>query len=125
MKQIFGVSDLHSKRTLFIALFFCAKELNRVRKAALAYGFYEVFQCLSEMLSKELVQSGSTYSPECLFQLTHVIQCLNSNEYKNIRKDIQPITAASIQPHQHKQQQQQQKHAQPPTGHGFNQRRQK
>lgn len=70
--------------------FLLFKELNRVRRAALTFGFYELFQGLSKMLDRELHHFANSYNNEATFQLTHVIKCLNSNEFKDFRKDIQP-----------------------------------
>jgi len=66
-----------------------------VRKAALSFGFYEVFDGLSRMLERELtsMSTSNNLNPETLLQLTHCINCLRSVEYRDYRKDIQPFVA--------------------------------
>ncbi len=64
-----------------------------MRKAALSYGFYEVFQTMGEVLHKELLNPTNNYPLEVQQQLAHVITCLAMNEYKDFRKDIQPYVA--------------------------------
>ena len=61
-----------------------------MRKAALTFGFYELFQGLSKMFERELTSSSSSYNAETTAQLTHVIRCLNLPEFRDYRKDIQP-----------------------------------
>ncbi|RMZ94295.1 von Willebrand factor A domain-containing 9 [Brachionus plicatilis] len=68
------------------------KELNRVRKAAITFGIYELFQGLSRMFERELVNSANSYNAEASAQLGHVIRCLNLPEHKDYRRDIQPWT---------------------------------
>lgn len=75
-----------------LALFY--KELNRARKAALSFGFYELFEAMALMLERELANIATTQTnanPETILQLSHCINCLRSNEYKDFRKDIQPF----------------------------------
>ncbi len=69
-----------------------------MRKAALSYGFYEVFHCLSEILAKELTSSGSSYTPEIRNQLNIVIHYLR-NDNTMLREEIQPIMQpTAVQP---------------------------
>jgi len=72
--------------------------LNKVRKAALSFGFYEVFDGLARMLERELasMSTSSNLNPETLLQLTHCINCLRSPEYRDYRKDIQPFVANAL-----------------------------
>jgi hypothetical protein len=75
-------------------LSFFYKELNRARRAALSFGFYELFDGIALMLERELANIATTqaYSnPETILQLSHCINCLRSNEYKDYKKDIQPF----------------------------------
>jgi hypothetical protein len=67
------------------------KELNRVRKAALSFGFYELFEGLAQMLQRELNSSNNQNNQELLIQLNHCIYCLRSPEFREFRKDIQPF----------------------------------
>jgi len=67
------------------------KELNRVRKAALSFGFYDLFEGIALMLQRELNNMSSTNNPEILLQLQHCINCLRLPEFKEFRKDISPF----------------------------------
>lgn len=72
------------------------KELNRVRKAALSFGFYELFDGLALMLERELINMNinqGNANPETILQLTHCINCLRSAEFREFKKDIQPFVA--------------------------------
>ncbi|CAF0858318.1 unnamed protein product [Brachionus calyciflorus] len=97
IQKIFrNAKKMHEKMPIFY------KELNRVRKAALTFGFYELFQGLSKMFERELINSASSYNADSTAQLTHVIRCLNSPEYKDFRKDIQPWISQTPQSKGHK-----------------------
>lgn len=61
-----------------------------MRKAALSIGFYSLLHGLKQMLERELVNHGANYTPEATIQITHVINCLNSIEYMDYKKEIQP-----------------------------------
>ncbi len=69
------------------------KELNRVRKAALSFGFYELFEGLAMMLERELSNTNVIANPETILQLSHSINCLRSNDCKDYRKDILPFVS--------------------------------
>ena len=67
------------------------KELNRVRKAALSSGFYDLFEGIAQMLQRELNNISTTNNPETLLQLQHCINCLRLPEFREFRKDIVPF----------------------------------
>jgi hypothetical protein len=76
------------------------KELNRVRKAALTFGFHELFDGLAVILERELIlltTSNTTTNPETILEFTHCINCLRAPEYKDFRKDIQPFVSNAPQ----------------------------
>jgi hypothetical protein len=75
------------------------KELNRVRKAALTFGFHDLFDGLAEILQRELfmLTTSNTANPETILEFTHCINCLRAPEYKDFRKDIQPFVSNAPQ----------------------------
>ena len=66
-----------------------------MRKAALTFGFYELFDGLAVILERELIHLTTTNStnPETILQFTHCINCLRAPEYKDYRKDVQPFVS--------------------------------
>lgn len=65
--------------------------MNRVRRAALSIGFYDLLQGLIKILEREVINYQSLYTPESILQINHCINCLSSIEYFDYRKDIQPF----------------------------------
>ena len=65
------------------------KELNRIRRAALSFGFYELLEGMVEMLQRETIGNNN---PESLLQLNHTIRALKSSEYKEYKNDILPYS---------------------------------
>ncbi|ELU02608.1 hypothetical protein CAPTEDRAFT_229105 [Capitella teleta] len=49
------------------------KELNRVRRAALSFGFYELLESAAQLLERECTQLPGNAHPDAAFQLTHAI----------------------------------------------------
>ena len=47
------------------------KELNRIRKAALSIGFYELLDGVASIFEKECAILPGTAHPECAMQLAH------------------------------------------------------
>ena len=66
--------------------------MNKVRKAALSFGFYELFEGLAQMLQRELNNNSNMNNQELIVQLNHTIYCLRAQEYKEFRKDIIPYS---------------------------------
>ncbi|XP_061036165.1 integrator complex subunit 14 isoform X7 [Eubalaena glacialis] len=52
------------------------KELNRLRKAALAFGFLDLLKGVADMLERECTLLPDTAHPDAAFQLTHAAQQL-------------------------------------------------
>lgn len=73
------------------------KELNKVRKAALSFGFYDLFEGLAQMLNRELNSPSTANNPEVLLELQHCITCLRLPEFKDFRKDIVPFVVNNPQ----------------------------
>lgn len=67
------------------------KELNKVKKAALSLGFYELFDYLALALQREMANIKFESNPESMIQIQHSIECLKSLEYRDSRKEIQPF----------------------------------
>ncbi|KAG7333242.1 hypothetical protein KOW79_003377 [Hemibagrus wyckioides] len=52
------------------------KELNRLRKAALAFGFWDLLKCVAELLDRECTLLPDSAHPDAAFQLSHAAQQL-------------------------------------------------
>uniref|UniRef100_A0A672YAB5 Integrator complex subunit 14 n=1 Tax=Sphaeramia orbicularis TaxID=375764 RepID=A0A672YAB5_9TELE len=52
------------------------KELNRLRKAALAFGFWELLKGVAELLERECTMLPDSAHPDAAFQLSHAAQQL-------------------------------------------------
>lgn len=55
---------------------FCFQELNRLRKAALAFGFWDLLKAVAELLDRERTLLPDSAHPEAAFQLNHASQQL-------------------------------------------------
>jgi len=72
------------------------KELNRLRRAALSFGFMELLEGMSNMLEREcaLLQHNNAHpnSAEAALQLNHAAQSLrNSLRYPDVSQNIMPL----------------------------------
>lgn len=71
-----------AKRSADKAAYFY-KEVNRIRRAAISYGFYDVLFGLADILEREkkVMQADQTKSPNqvMLAHIDHVIRCLRTN----------------------------------------------
>ncbi|KAH8391951.1 hypothetical protein KR215_010727 [Drosophila sulfurigaster] len=73
------------------------KELNRIRRAALALGFVELLEALALLLEKECAQltlNGSV-SSECTLQLQHAATELRKTSNRDIKSTIVPLQKAA------------------------------
>lgn len=52
------------------------KELNRLRKAALAFGFWDLLKGVAELLERECTLLPDSAHPDAAFQLSHAAQQL-------------------------------------------------
>lgn len=66
------------------------KELNRVRKAALSYGFGELLEGLANVLERECTLLPSTAHPDAAIQLQHACEALRNHDKKDFRQNITP-----------------------------------
>ncbi|XP_069851256.1 integrator complex subunit 14 isoform X2 [Dipodomys merriami] len=72
------------------------KELNRLRKAALAFGFLDLLKGVADMLERECTLLPDTAHPDAAFQLTHAAQQLKlastgTSEYAAHDHNITPL----------------------------------
>ncbi|KAG7165110.1 Integrator complex subunit 14-like [Homarus americanus] len=70
---------------------FPLKELNRVRKAALSYGFGELLEGLANVLERECTLLPSTAHPDAAIQLQHAYEALRNHDKKDIRQNVAPL----------------------------------
>ncbi|XP_042857135.1 integrator complex subunit 14-like [Penaeus japonicus] len=67
------------------------KELNRVRRAALSYGFGELLEGLASVLERECTLLPSSASPVAAIQLQHAYKALRNHNKKDFRQNITPL----------------------------------
>uniref|UniRef100_A0A2K5I3I4 Integrator complex subunit 14 n=1 Tax=Colobus angolensis palliatus TaxID=336983 RepID=A0A2K5I3I4_COLAP len=72
------------------------KELNRLRKAALAFGFLDLLKGVADMLERECTLLPDTAHPDAAFQLSHAAQQLKlastgTSEYAAYDQNITPL----------------------------------
>lgn len=66
------------------------KELNRLKKAAVCLGFYELLEGVAQICERECGLLPANVSPDCAIQLTYVAQILRSPECYNVKHIVQP-----------------------------------
>ncbi|KAH8412045.1 hypothetical protein KR222_007525 [Zaprionus bogoriensis] len=72
------------------------KELNRIRRAALALGFVELLEALALLLEKENAQlTLNGASAECTLQLQHAATELRKTSNRDIKSTIVPLQKAT------------------------------
>lgn len=76
--------------------FILFQELNRLRKAALAFGFLDLLKGVADMLERECTLLPDTAHPDAAFQLTHAAQQLKlastgTSEYAGYDHNITPL----------------------------------
>uniref|UniRef100_A0A8C2GRV1 Integrator complex subunit 14 n=1 Tax=Cyprinus carpio TaxID=7962 RepID=A0A8C2GRV1_CYPCA len=72
------------------------KELNRLRKAALAFGFWELLKSVAELLERECTLLPDSAHPDAAFQLSHAAQQLKlassgDSKYAAFEQNITPM----------------------------------
>ncbi|RXM91628.1 von Willebrand factor A domain-containing protein 9 [Acipenser ruthenus] len=72
------------------------KELNRLRKAALAFGFWELLSGVADLLERECTLLPDTAHPDAAFQLSHAAQQLKlastgDSQYAAFTHNITPM----------------------------------
>ena len=69
------------------------KELNRLKKAAVCLGFYDLLEGMAQICERECSLLPANVSPDCAIQLTyvaHVLRDIRSEECYNAKQIIQP-----------------------------------
>ena len=68
------------------------KELNRLRRAALALGFTDLMETMAVVLERECTLLPPTAHPDCALQLTHAVTLLRSNaQSRDMRQNISAL----------------------------------
>ncbi|CAB1446775.1 unnamed protein product [Pleuronectes platessa] len=72
------------------------KELNRLRKAALAFGFWELLKGVADLLERECTMLPDSAHPDAAFQLSHAAQQLKlastgDSQYAAFDQNIAPM----------------------------------
>lgn len=68
------------------------KELNRLRRAALSFGFYDLLNGLATILERECTMLPGTAHPDAALQLTHAVNCLKApRDTKTYDNNITPL----------------------------------
>jgi len=66
------------------------KELNRLKRAAVCLGFYELLEGVAQICDRECTLLPANVSPDCAIQLTYVASVLRSPECYNVKHVITP-----------------------------------
>lgn len=72
-------------------LFAGLKELNRLRRAALSFGFHDLFEAMASMLDRECTMLPGSAHPDAALQLTHAANVLRSEMATDIAQVILPL----------------------------------
>lgn len=77
-------------------IFSSLQELNRLRKAALAFGFWELLKSVAELLERECTLLPDSAHPDAAFQLSHAAQQLKlassgDSKYAAFEHNITPM----------------------------------
>lgn len=67
------------------------KELNRLRRAALSFGFHDLFEAMASMLDRECTMLPGSAHPDAALQLTHAANVLRSEMATDIAQVILPL----------------------------------
>ncbi|XP_022335197.2 integrator complex subunit 14-like [Crassostrea virginica] len=67
------------------------KELNRLRRAALSFGFHDLLEAMASMLDRECTMLPGSAHPDAALQLTHAANMLRSETATDITQMILPL----------------------------------
>lgn len=67
------------------------KELNRLRKAALSFGFLELLERMASILERECTLLPGGTHPEAALQLTHAVNVLRSPQSREYSQNVLPL----------------------------------
>jgi len=66
------------------------KELNRLKRAAVCLGFYELLEGVAQVCERECSLLPTGVSPDCAIQLSYVAQVLRSPECYHVNHQVMP-----------------------------------
>jgi hypothetical protein len=72
------------------------KELNRVRRAAIAFGFIELLDGLAAIFERECTLLPGGAHPDCALQLTHAAGVLHKSYSRDIKYNVTPLRTKFI-----------------------------
>jgi hypothetical protein len=72
------------------------QELNRVRRAAIAFGFIELLDGLAAIFERECTLLPGGAHPDCALQLTHAAGVLHKPYSRDIKYNITPLRTKFI-----------------------------
>ncbi|XP_076810514.1 integrator complex subunit 14-like [Clavelina lepadiformis] len=67
------------------------KDLNRLRRAALAFGFHELLEGISSLLERECTLLPGTAQPEAMLQLSHAARELKASVGAGYEHNLEPL----------------------------------
>lgn len=68
------------------------QELNRLRSAALALGFFELLEATAKLLERECTMLPATAHPDAALQMTHAANSLRHSEFaRDASRLIMPL----------------------------------
>lgn len=67
------------------------KELNRMRRAALSFGFFDLLDGMASILERECTLLPGTAHPDAALQLTHAANALRGHHFKDYNILIMPL----------------------------------
>jgi len=70
------------------------KELNRLRRAAICFGFVELLDTLAGILERECTSLGTHVHPECGIQMSHAVESLRAPASRDPKTTIYPVKTA-------------------------------
>ena len=65
--------------------------MNRLRRAALSFGFLELLDAMALMLERECTLLPGTAHPDAALQLSHAANMLRSEMAKDMSQTIMPL----------------------------------
>ena len=76
---------------LFNYVLYSFQELNRLRKAALSFGFFDLLDAVSQLLERECTMLPGNAHPDAALQLTHAANILTSDAAREMNYTITPM----------------------------------
>lgn len=71
--------------------FFSLQELNRLRRAAISFGFVELLDGVADIFERECTMLPGTAHPDCALQLTHSAGILRRPIARDAKYVIPPM----------------------------------